>query len=224
MLTVIGAGFGRTGTLSQKAALEQLGFGPCYHMVELIGNPERIDQWAQPTAGGTFDWDQIFAGYASTVDWPAAAYWRPLAQAYPDAKVLLSVRDPQKWYDSVNSTIYYAYKLIQNPDQMPPAMRERMGDAPGPRVKLLQELVWEGAFDGRFEDREYAISVFEKHNQEVRDTIPANRLLVYQVSQGWGPLCEFLGVPVPDGDFPQVNEGADFRTKVLQGEVPNANH
>ncbi|GAA1660843.1 sulfotransferase family protein [Fodinicola feengrottensis] len=225
MLKLIGAGFGRTGTLSLKTALEQIGFGPCYHMAELIDNPERMAHWTPIIEGKKPDWEHIFAGYPATVDWPAAAYWRELVAAYPDAKVLLSVRDPQKWYDSVDNTIYYVYKLMRDPSQLPPAMQERFASqSPGERMRLLQELIWDGTFQGRFEDRDFAVSVFEKHNQQVIDAVPADRLLVYQVGQGWGPLCDFLGVPVPDGDFPRVNEGTEFRARITEGLTPADPH
>jgi hypothetical protein len=221
MLKVIGAGFGRTGTLSLKNALETLGFGPCYHMVEVIEDLDRIDDW-QAALAGKPDWERTFAGYQATVDWPGCTYWRELADHYPDAKVLLSVRDPEKWYDSVNDTIYYISKLARDPETMPPAMKERFKDLPrDDRRQWINETIWERTFDGRFEDRAYAISVFEKHNQAVRDAIPADRLLEYQVGEGWQPLCDFLGVPVPAEDFPRMNEGASFRAAVLEGKAPN---
>ncbi|WP_163510830.1 sulfotransferase family protein [Fodinicola acaciae] len=220
MLKVIGAGFGRTGTLSLKTALETLGFGPCYHMVEVIDNLDRIDDWTAAMAGEP-DWDRTFAGYQATVDWPGCTYWRELADRYPRAKVLLSVRDPEKWYDSVANTIYYVSKLAMNPETMPPAMRERLAGLPrDDRRKLVDELIWQRTFGGRFEDRAYAISVFEQHNQAVRDAIPADRLLEYQVGEGWQRLCDFLGAPVPDEDFPRVNDGASFREMVLEGKLP----
>lgn len=221
MLKIIGAGFGRTGTLSLKTALETLGFGPCYHMVEVIENHERIDDWAVALEGNP-DWDRTFAGYQATVDWPGCTYWRELAEHYPEAKVLLSVRDPQKWYDSVNNTIYYVSQLAMDPENMPPAMKERFHELPRDgRRQIVNELIWVNTFGGRFEDRDYAISVFEKHNQAVRDAIGADRLLEYQVGQGWQPLCDFLGVPVPAADFPRVNDGASFREAVLEGKMPN---
>ena len=105
-LELIGAGLGRTGTLSLKAALERLGYAPCYHMIEVLTAPERGRHWLARTPTGARDWDAIFRGYRATVDWPAAAFWRELVDRYPDAKVLLSLRDADRWYDSVMNTIY----------------------------------------------------------------------------------------------------------------------
>lgn len=201
MVKIIGAGFGRTGTASMKAALEHLGFGPCYHMFEVIAEPERMRDWAR-ALDGPVDWDQVLGGYRSTVDWPGCTFWRELMVAYPDAKVLLTTRDPQRWYDSTFDTIY---QFVQEPP----------GDSDDPfTTKLrptIERMIWNGTFDGRFEDRAHAIEVFERHNAEVRATVPADRLLEYQPGQGWEPLCEFLDVPVPAEDFPHVNDSASIR-------------
>ncbi|MEU6130241.1 sulfotransferase family protein [Saccharopolyspora sp. NPDC047091] len=201
MVKIIGAGFGRTGTASMKAALEHLGFGPCYHMFEVIAEPERMQDWVR-ALDGPVDWDQVLGGYQSTVDWPGCTFWRELMAAYPDAKVLLTTRDPQRWYDSTYGTIY---QFVQDPP----------GDSDDPfTTKLrptIERLIWNGTFDGRFEDREHAIEVFERHNAEVRAAVPADRLLEYQPGQGWEPLCEFLEVPVPAEDFPHVNDSASIR-------------
>jgi hypothetical protein len=211
MLHVIGVGFGRTGTASLKVALEQLGFGPCYHMIELVEHPERVDEWIA-AADGRADWDRVFAGYRSTVDWPGAAFWRGLVGAYPEAKVILTVRDPERWYDSASSTIFRRMRPPASPAarlvgrlmlRSNPAMR-RLGVIP-------RRLIWEGVFDGRFDDRAYAIEVFERHTREVRELVPPERLLTYEVSAGWGPLCDFLGVPVPATPFPRLNDAESFR-------------
>lgn len=201
MVKIIGAGFGRTGTASIKSALEHLGFGPCYHMFEVIAEPERMQDWAR-ALDGPVDWDQILGGYQSTVDWPGCTFWRELMAAYPDAKVLLTTRDPERWYDSTYNTIY---QFVQDPP----------GDADDAfTTKLrptIERMIWNGTFDGRFEDRAHAIEVFERHNAEVRAAVPADRLLEYQVGQGWEPLCDFFGVDVPPEDFPHVNDSASIR-------------
>jgi sulfotransferase family protein len=201
MLKIIGAGFGRTGTASTKAALETLGFGPCYHMTELFADPTRLQGWLRATAGETVDWAEIFAGYAATVDWPGAAFWRELIEAYPEAKVLLTVRDPDRWYDSVAGTIYLT-RDIDTADASP-ALRDQL--------RMVNELVWQGTFDGRFEDRDHAIGVYRAHLAEVRATVPAGRLLEYDVAQGWDPLCAALGVAVPDEPFPHLNTAQSMR-------------
>lgn len=215
-LKVIGAGFGRTGTASMKAALETLGFGPCYHMIEVIGRPDRTAQWAAIAAGEHADWAQVFAGYHSCVDWPACSFYAPLMDDYPTAKVLLTVRDPDAWYDSVRATIYRTRELARMPapegalaasdDPEAQAWAERRAHA-----RMVSALIWEQTFHDRFEDREYALSVYAAHNEEVKRRVPADRLLVYETGAGWEPLCAFLDVPVPrDEPFPRLNDRAEF--------------
>ncbi len=191
-LKVIGAGYGRTGTMSLKLALEQLGFGPCYHMVEVFKNPE-APQWWVEAADGKPDWEKIFAGYNATVDWPNATFYAELAQAYPQAKVILSVRDPEAWFTSTQATIF--------PEVLP------ADDTPFGRMflKVIARL-----FDNRLRDHDHVIAQFDRHNAGVRARIPAERLLVYEAAQGWGPLCAFLGVPVPDAPMPKANSTEDF--------------
>lgn len=196
-LKVIGAGFGRTGTLSLKLALEQLGFGPCHHMVEVFKNPPSIAWW-EAAADGKPDWAKIFDGFVSTVDWPSATFWRELAAAYPEAKMILTVRDPQAWFKSTQATIFKH-------------MAER--DPEDPFTRMVLKVVGD-LFDRRMDDRERLIAVYEAHNAEVRATIPPERLLVYEVAQGWGPLCAHLGVPVPDAPMPKVNSREDFGREI----------
>jgi hypothetical protein len=205
-LKIIGAGFGRTGTLSLKHALESLGFGPCYHMSELFERPHVDEQWDAIVEGEPADWHMIFKGYQATVDWPACAYYKELMQVYPDAKVLLSVRDPEKWYESVASTIYRV--SYQNPDFNPTRSTHR---------HLVSGLIWQKTFDNRFEDKDYAIGVFLRHNEEVKRYVPAEKLLVYNVKEGWEPLCAFLGVAVPAGRaFPHDNDRASFFSDTIR--------
>lgn len=203
-LKVIGAGFGRTGTFSLKHALEELGFGPCYHMSELFGKPDVDKQWDAIVSGEPADWSTIFKGYQASVDWPACAFYKEQMQVYPNAKVLLSVRDPEKWYESVASTIYRVSRI--NPDH-----------ASTPHGHMVRTLIWQGTFDNRFEDKDYAISVFLRHNEEVKQYVPAEKLLVYNVKEGWEPLCAFLGVEVPAGKpFPHDNDRANFLGDILR--------
>jgi hypothetical protein len=203
-LELIGAGLGRTGTLSLKAALERIGYGPCHHMIEILRAPERAGHWLQHERGGSHDWDAIFHGYRATVDWPAAAFWRELAERHPDAKVLLSVRDADRWYESVMNTIYPV--MTQDlPEQAPEILRDFHA--------MVYELIFERTFEGRLADRAHARHVFEAHNQAVIAAIPASRLLVYRPGDGWEPLCRFLDVPVPDEEFPHLNETAWYRAR-----------
>ncbi len=219
-LQVIGAGLGRTGTMSLKLALERLGFAPCQHMIDLVADPPRVALWMEAArrkaAGEPIAWEQLFAGYRATVDWPSVYFWRELVAAYPDAKVVLTVRDPERWYASAGDTIL---RLTEpraadgSPIPLAPEVVERR--------KLLDPLVeavlFQGTFQGRVADREFALGVFRRHIEAVQAEVPAERLLVYEVGQGWDPLCRFLGVPVPDGEpFPRVNERAAFRAGVAR--------
>lgn len=204
-LSVIGAGFGRTGTLSLKSALETLGFGPCYHMTEVWAQPGHGAVWLEAVRGGAVDWEALFADYRSVVDWPACAFWKELSERWPEAIVLLSRRDPDRWYESVRETIY---ATLTRP--LPPTVPTHIRTV----HRMARELVLERTFGGRFEDREHAIAVYERHNESVLREAPAGRLLVFDPAQGWGPLCERLGVPVPDADFPRVNSTAEFRERM----------
>ncbi|TWG07955.1 sulfotransferase family protein [Saccharopolyspora dendranthemae] len=205
MVKIIGAGFGRTGTASMKAALEHLGFAPCYHMFEVIAQPERAKDWDRALDGAVDDWETVLGGFESTVDWPGCTFWRELMDFYPDAKVLLTVRDPERWYDSVFNTIYQFVKEPPADDAFSTQMRP-----------TIERMIWNGTFDGRFEDREHAIKVFEDHNAAVQEAVPADRLLVYKVGEGWDRLCEFLDVPVPEQGFPHVNDSGSIRDLVEQ--------
>ncbi|MCB1691170.1 MAG: hypothetical protein KDI19_00315 [Pseudomonadales bacterium] len=198
-LKVIGAGYGRTGTLSLKLALEQLGFGPCYHMMEVFKNPEAPAWWVE-AADGKPDWEKIFDGYSSTVDWPSATFYRELADAYPDAKIILTERDPESWFKSTQATIF--------PNEMPP-------DDEQPFNQMYRKVIAR-LFENRMREHDHVIDVFNRHNQTVRDVIPASRLLVYEVAQGWEPLCNFLGVPVPDTPMPKVNSTEEFQARRAQ--------
>jgi len=202
-LSVIGAGFGRTGTLSLKKALERLGFGPCHHMVELFAHPEQIPLWDQATDGAPIDWDALLGGYRSAVDWPACHFWRELADRYPAAKVVLTVHDPQAWYRSARATIF-RYMADPPPDE-PAAAKAQW--------RLVRKMILRQTFGGSTEDPKLAIGVLRMHDEEVERTIPAERLLVHEVSQGWEPLCRFLGADVPDEPFPRVNTTEEFLGK-----------
>lgn len=206
-MQVIGAGFGRTGTLSFKRALEQLGFGPTYHMQEVMRRPAHIRQWLQYARTGEADWDELFGRFGSGVDYPVSCVWEELAEHYPDAKVVLTVRDPQKWWESTVSTIYGFRTAF-------PSWFQRAVPPAGGFVDMVDRLVWDGLFDGRITDRERALEVFEQHVEHVRSTCPPERLLVFDVADGWEPLCEFLHVPVPQGPFPHLNDARVTRRVV----------
>jgi hypothetical protein len=198
-LQVIGAGFGRTGTMSLKLALEQLGFGPCHHMVEVFAHPESIPLWTE-AAEGKPQWDRIFQGYRAAVDWPTATFYAGLADHYPDAKVVLTERDPESWFKSTQATIFNFPMDPQTTD---------------PWQRMVQRVVGD-LFDLDMHNHDKVISVFKAHNARVREVIPADRLLVYEVAQGWEPLCRFLEVAVPDGPMPKVNSTEEFQRNIAR--------
>ncbi len=199
-LQIIGPGFGRTGTNSLKVALEHLGFGPAHHMFEVRDHHEQLPAWQALARGEPGNWDAVFAGYRSQVDWPGARYWRELAAYYPDARVVLTVRDPDQWFDSVEKTIS-------------PFMAGR-GTYDDPYINdvadMAYRLIVAGVFDDRMTDRAHATAVFRAHIAEVKAAIPAARLLVFDVAEGWEPLCAFLGCPVPAISFPRLNSTRQF--------------
>jgi hypothetical protein len=211
---VVGVGFGRTGTASLKLAIERLGFGPCYHMFNVVDDPRRAGDWLAIANGAQPDWDGVFAGFNSTVDWPAAAFWRELVDAYPDALVVLTVRDPQRWYDSAEQTIFRAFSFSHSPLGRQLLRLIALTD-PGFRsfAAMTDAVVRQRVFDGRTGDRPSAIGVFERHSAQVQATVPPERLLTFDVAQGWQPLCDFLGVPVPDEPFPHINDAAEFNRR-----------
>ena len=198
-LQVIGAGFGRTGTASMRDALVRLGFGPCDHMVENEEHPERFALWdealRQKTADEPIDWRPLLTGFQAIVDWPGAYFWRELTTAHPEAKVVLTVRDPERWVDSISATIF-----AMSDEQLPEGSRD---------------IIFTRTFNNRLTDRAFCLAVFARHVQAVRETIAPNRLLVFDVREGWEPLCAFLGVPVPENEpFPHVNDTAAFQTDI----------
>lgn len=189
-LDVIAAGLGRNATFSMKFALEKLGFGPCHHMSEVFANARRqVPLWIEASQGHP-DWDAIFDGFRASSDYPSASYWRELADYYPEAKVVLTTRDPDSWFESVSETIF----------------SPRMNDSTkGTPIETMMNGVIFNHFDGDITDRAFMTDWYVKRNQEVVDTLPAERLLQFHPRMGWQPLCDFLGVPVPDVPFPRVN-------------------
>jgi hypothetical protein len=206
-MRVIGAGFGRTGTLSFKRALEDLGLGPTYHMQEVVRRPAHIRAWLRYARTGEVDWDELFSGFGSGVDYPVSCVWEELASHYPDAKVVLTVRDSARWWTSTHSTIYRIGTAF-------PAWMLRAVPITREFVEMVDRLVWDGLFDGRFADRSHAVAVFERHIEHVRATCPPERLLVFEVADGWAPLCAFLEVPVPRHPFPHLNDSTVTRRVV----------
>lgn len=197
-LKVIGAGVGRTGTLSLKLAINRLGLGPCHHMEEVLQNmPVQVPPWAAAVAGNP-DWDRIYKGYESAVDWPTAGFFRELIAAYPDAKFILTHRSPESWVESFSETIY---KAMAGRNHAPPEMQAWL-------AMCIDVISMTGFPEGL--DADGLKRAFIAHNDAVKAAIPAKQLLVYQVKDGWEPLCAFLDVPVPSEPFPRTNDRAEF--------------
>jgi len=196
-LRVIGAGFGRTGTHSLKIALERLLGAPCYHMVEVFGHPEHVGLWHQASLGNMPDWERLFEGYVSAVDFPEAVFWPEISKAYPDALVLLSVRDPEEWWNSAHETIFGPHDgpyVTEEWRAMIQAMiRRQWGDKPV--------------------DRESSIAVMKANTARVLREIPRERLLVWNASEGWEPICKALKLPLPAEPFPRSNTREDWRAR-----------
>ena len=198
-LAVVGAGVGRTGTHSLKLALEQLLNGPCHHMVEILGDPSQVPAWIDAIEGRPVDWSAMLANYRSIVDWPGGAFWPELSAANPDALVLLSVRDPDGWYRSASNTIFLTF------DNMPPEV--------APLMEAVRTLLHD-RFSDRFDDPTAMMDAFVRHNDTVRAEVPAGRLLEWTLGDGWEPICERLGLPVPDQPFPVTNTTDEFREMI----------
>jgi hypothetical protein len=213
-MRVIGNGFGRTGTLSLKLALERLGFGPCHHMVEVFRHPEQIRPWlaAAGPRRRPGDWDELLAGYRSCVGGPASTYWRELAEYYPKAKFVLTVRDPEQWLASMRRTLFMQRRRIDSlPGRVALALSTLLRTDLAAFVRMVDTTLDARTFKSPAErERERAIELFKAYADEVVTAIPAERLLVFDVGTGWGPLCAFLDVPVPDEPFPRVNGRSEF--------------
>ncbi|WP_413437671.1 sulfotransferase family protein [Sulfuriferula sp. GW1] len=214
-LEIIGAGFGRTGTLSVYTALQQLGF-PCYHMFEVLENKENkshLDFWrkvANSAPGAQHDWAQVFSKYTAAVDNPACCVWRELLAAYPNAKVVLTVhpRGAEAWYESTMDTIYFTETMWQfKVLEFATPFGRKFGD-------MSRKLIWQRSHKGTMDDRDLAIAHYHQHIADVKAAVPADRLLVFSADQGWKPLCEFLDVPAPETEFPNVNDRAAIKKTV----------
>lgn len=200
-LQIIGSGFGRTGTTSLKEALETLGFGPCHHAVEVLAQPWQIPLWRGALAGQPVDWRKVLGSYRSQIDWPGAHFWRELAAAYPAARVIHSVRPAEAWWKSYSATI--GKHLAGRRDGLLPVELQ-------PWFDDLDDMIGRQTFGSTVLDKDAAIAAYLRRTEDVRAAVPPARLLVFDVAEGWQPLCSFLGVAVPDRPFPQLNSTAQF--------------
>jgi len=195
-LKVVGAGLGRTGTHSLKLALERLLDGPCYHMIEVFGHPEHVDVWRRAAEGDAIDWSAFPEGYVASVDWPGGSFWREMADANPDAVILLSTRSSSDaWWKSASDTIF---QVID-------------GAGLNPEWAAMIEAIFTNRFTADVKNKDAAIAAYDRHNDDVRATADPTRLVEWSPGDGWEPLCNALGVPVPDEPFPHVNTTEEFR-------------
>jgi hypothetical protein len=218
-MKLIGAGLPRTGTLSQKVALEMLGLAPCYHMVNVLADLDKVRQWCRALDGDA-QWEEIFEDSQATVDWPGSYFYAELVEAYPDAKVLLSVRDSEGWERSMRETIwgmFYGDILIRDLS----SARVRVDEEWRAFIELMLEMWKRGGLidNGAETTPESMRAAMERFNQQVQDTVPSDRLLVWSVSDGWEPLCEFLELPVPDTPFPHLNDSKVFIDRIVDGAL-----
>jgi Sulfotransferase domain len=218
-MKVIGAGVPRTGTLSQKVALEMLGFGPCYHMVNVLGDLTEVAKWRRAYDGSP-DWEGVLGGFESTVDWPGGFFYRELLEAYPDAKVVLSTRDPEAWEKSMRDTVwgtYYGGSLICDLSEARRHVQPLWDDY----ISLMESTLFTGRgpfLSGHAEPGGLAAGLVRFH-EEVERNVPADRLLVWSVTEGWEPLCEFLEVDAPDAPFPRLNESKTYKDRLIAASI-----
>ena len=215
-LKIIGAGLPRTGTSSLKFALEDLGFVKCYHMSELYKNLEHLEFWNHVVHQDAVDWKTFFSDYQAAVDYPSSLFYQDLVQTYPNAKVILTIRNPSSWYDSITST-------VMSKDRCPTRWKEAINHILAPfnayhrtrrRWHSLLRLMWQTVFDEKYKDKDEVIKRFQAHIDEVKQFVPAEKLLIFDVREGWEPLCSFLEVPVPNHPFPHANDRATTQESI----------
>jgi hypothetical protein len=218
-MRLIGAGLPRTATLTQKTALEMLGVGPCYHMVNVLGDLDQVELWMDALAGKA-RWDEIFAGFQSTVDWPGGFFYEELMEVYPDAPVLLSVRDARAWAKSAHDTIW----SVRHGESLMRLLSSAWGEVDAKWARFLEmvdAMLWtgQGTFANGHASEEALAAGMEAFNERVKRTVPAERLLVWEPKDGWEPLCAALDVPVPSEPLPHVNDSEEFVGRVIDGAL-----
>ena len=222
-IQIIGAGFPRTGTTTLKQALQVLGFNDTYHFKDLIAHPKKLLHWKELEASGTTDFNTLFHGYKATVDFPGYPYYKILMKQYPDAKVILSVRDVDKWYESTAKTIrksgpqtVLAKLVLLSKMIFNSSLRDTFLC-----IKFMKKTYLSKQFNGQFDNEKHAKSVFQNHIEDVKAYVPKHKLLVFNAAEGWQPLCEFLNVPIPTEDFPHLNKKEHFH-EMVKGMIKNA--
>ena len=201
MLQIIGAGFGRTGTHSLGLALEILGFSPCYNITEVTKNEGHTEMWNEALEGKPVDWQVLFANYGSAVEWPTITFLPQIMAQFPQAKIILTTREPDLWFESANATIFDGLELsAYHPDPI----KRKQGN-------MTRRLILEHTFVNRYREKPFALEVMRRHNEQVIKFVPPERLLIYQVHEGWEPLCAFVGKPIPPAPFPHANKRTEFQ-------------
>ena len=212
-IKIIGAGTPRTGTTTLKKCLETLGYTKTYHMKELLVNPHNLHYWKRLRETGTTDWEGLYNGYQATVDFPCYPWYKEHMERYPDAKVILTIRDFESWYKSVSSTVFTAGP--QTPAEKIKMLGKLLVSSRARNVvkciKFFKSYFFEEALQGKFADKEYVRAFWEGHIASVKEHVPEDKLLVYDVRDGWGPLCEFLGKPIPEEELPHLNKKENFK-------------
>ena len=206
-LDIIGVGYGRTGTLSLKQALEILGYSDCYHMSEVVAHPEHSALWINAWKGDD-SWEAIFDGYRATVDWPAVAFWPRLMNYYPKAKLILTTRDVESWYRSASNTIFKAMKEGMLSDE--PARRER--------IEMAKDIIVDGTFGGDLDDKATVLAAYQQNIDRIYNEVPKERLIIFDSAEGWDPLCEALGTPIPKVPYPRINTTEEFEQRWRGGD------
>ncbi|MBT8257500.1 MAG: sulfotransferase family protein [Bacteroidia bacterium] len=223
-IKIIGAGCPRTGTTTLKRSLETLGYSRVYHMKELLVNPQRLKYWEQLDATGDTDWDALYDGFDATVDFPGYPWYKEHMKRYPDAKVILTVRDFDSWYKSVDSTVFRAGP--QTPGEKIKMLTKLLLSSRARKVvkciKFFKRTFFADRLHNKFGDKEYARKFWEGHIEDVKASVPADNLLIYDVRDGWGPLCAFLGVAEPADPLPHLNKKENFKEmlpKLMKGQM-----
>ena len=206
-LDILGLGLPRTGTKTLKKALEILGYQKCYHMYELRIHPEHISYWEAASDGAEVDWEKLFTGYCAATDYPAAYHWRTLLKRYPNALVILTVREPAAWYRSAKETVFKIANNIPN-NNSPLAQRRRLWKRD--MSKWLGE---------ETDNAQLMLKKFAEHQQDVQSIVPTEHLLIYDVREGWEPLCSFLSKDIPNREFPWTNTTTDFLERQTRQEL-----
>jgi len=222
-MKLIGAGVPRTGTLTQKLALEMLGLGPCYHMVDVLADLDQAALWKR-ALDGEAPWPEIFDGYQSTVDWPGGYFYRELMDFYPEAKVLLSVREPESWERSMRQTVW-AVRHGESLVRLLSSAQAHVDPQWRGFLEMIDRLIWEGkgTFASGHAKPQQLIDRMIRHNEEVERNVPPERLLVWSVREGWEPLCDFLEIPVPEEPFPHINDRTEFLNRIIDGSLEALN-